>query len=87
MEHFTPNRSIVANAMGSAIQPDQAFKEEMERKLSKNSYFMQGKKYHNKRYDVFKNQKYKEMREKFNRTIDSSAFRSEIERPSAINVI
>ena len=81
MDHFTPNRNIVMNAIGSAVQPNQAFRDEMEQKLSKNSYFMQGKKYHNKRYDVFKNAKYKEMREKFNRTIDSSAFKSSLERP------
>ena len=86
-EHFSPNNNIVQNSIGSAVAPTQQFHDEFEKSLTNNSYFMQGKKFHNKRYDVFKNAKYKEVHDKFNRTIDSKAFRSQAGSPNTINVL
>ena len=31
MEHFTPNRNIMMNSIGSAVAADQTFKDEMEK--------------------------------------------------------
>lgn len=77
---FSPNRDIMINSIGSAVPVEEMsgepqVKQILKMKKSVNEHFVGSTKYQNEKYQVFKDSRYKDLREKFGRTIDSSAYR------------
>lgn len=82
LQDYTRNQDIMKNSMGSAVPLREVSHETHMKKLVKIKKSLDTKvagassKYRKRSFNIFKDPQYKDMRDKFHRTIDSKAYQS-----------